>query len=225
MTAIGGMRLRAVGLLGAAGLIVSLLTGCSPEPPYGSDKYSAEMDVARRFMSALEDGAASSAVALTTGDLGIRLDATTDRFYESAVARPSKSTIVSAVETSDTEVYVDVRFQLAGDDRDVKLGFTRGQSSPRIGGWLFQGMSVAGHTGSESPGSLVISDRLDYPIGRDMQQIVLLPGRYSFHYQGSGPAAGKSFPVGFPYHDDELAPHLPHGLSVSHGSLTVDDAG
>ncbi|WP_307215828.1 hypothetical protein [Microbacterium sp. SORGH_AS_0888] len=218
-------RLRRAGVIGAVGLVVALLAGCGPEAPYGSDAYSAEIDVARQFMSALERGAASSALALTTGDLGIRPDAATDVFYEKAEARPTKATIVSAVETSDTEVYVDVRFQLAGDDREIKLGFLRGQSSPRITGWLFQGMSVAGYTGEGTPGNLVVSDDVAYPFARDSQQIVLLPGRYSFHYEGSGPVAGKSFPVDFPYQYQQLEPDLPAGLSISYTSLTVDDAG
>ena len=215
-----GGRARIVAGIALAGVVAALMTGCAAEAPYGADEYAAEMDVARQFMAALEDGSTATALKLTTGDLGIPLDATTDVFYESAEARPAHAKIVSAVATSDTVVHVDVDFQLAGDDRDIALAFTRGQASPRISGWLFQGLEIAPHP---TGGSIEISDRVKLPLGRDSVQIALLPGRYSFRYDGDGRAAGKRFSVDFPYHSQQLEPNLPAGMSIPYSGLTIDE--
>jgi hypothetical protein len=215
-------RLGRVALALGAVSVLAALTGCASSATFGADEYGAEIDVAERFFAALEEGNTATALSLTTGELGIRPDvATATGLYADADDRPRDASIVSAVEVGESSVYVDVDFTLGGDQRSAKLEFDRSASEPLITGWLFSSLPVAAHA---EPGELIISDDVSVDLGDEAFDLVLLPGRYDFRYEGPGRAAGESFTLDFPFESQEMSDALPDGIDIPFASLEIDQS-
>jgi hypothetical protein len=212
---------RVAASLSAASALLAL-AGCASAAPFGADEYGAEMQVAQRFFAALEEGNTATALSLTTGDLGIRPDiATATALYADEDDRPQDATIVSAVEVGESSVYVDVDFTLGGDERSAQLEFDRTGPEPLISGWLFAALPVAAHA---QPGELIISDDVEVALGDEPFDLVLLPGRYDFRYEGPGRADGETFTLDFPFEREQMNDLLPDGVSIPAASLEIDQA-
>lgn len=216
----GAPRLRrALAAIGALSVVFSLAACAGPDGA-AEDGFVAERKAAMAFMEALEAGHAQEAAALISDSAGFAPGSLEEDFYALAEARPENAEIVGALQFDEKTVYVDVAFDLAGEQRDIKISFDGGDA--QIAGWLGAALPIAS---VPAGGELVVSDSLPVPVGADPVEVQLLPGRYLIAYEGTAidPSGGLSgsFPIEFPVVAEQVTEDLPSGIARPSASLEI----
>lgn len=160
----------------ALGIASAALAGCAPQPV--DTDTSESTAVVDAFLAHLEAGEAREAAALTTIEFDDAL--VDDAFYRASAALPTDAHIVSSAGSADGAA-VTVEFAFDGVDAPVtlELGTSRDGEEVKI-----DRLGPAERIGAPAPvpGTLIVNDRVEFPLLEPAAEVSLLPGAYAVEY-------------------------------------------
>ena len=166
------VRRRAVVFLAVAPL---LLTGCVGD----ETDHPAAREVVTEFFAVLESGETNRVAGLLAPDSALDSSVLDSDFFASAIAAPSRATIVSTYESDPGVVVVSTDYSIDGEDRNIKVIVHESDGQATIGGWTHQTLSI---DPLRAPGAWEVNGAIQVGKLEETMQFVALPGIYAFEY-------------------------------------------